>query len=71
MPQLVCDSKLLADIAKDVEIKMSADPGKNVLKNFSVLSSLNEEVGEGAVLCMTSAVIPLDENNKMVPIKVI
>jgi predicted AAA+ superfamily ATPase len=54
-----------------VEIKMSADPGKNALKNFSVLSSLNEEIGEGAVLCMTSAVIPLDENNKMVPIKVI
>ncbi len=54
-----------------VEIKMSADPGKNALKNFSVLSSLNEEIGEGAVLCMTSAVILLDENNKMVPIKVI
>ena len=33
-----------------VEIKMSADPGKNALKNFSVLSSLNEEIGEGAVL---------------------
>lgn len=50
---------------------MSADPGKNALKNFSVLSSLNEEIGEGTVLCMTSAVIPLDENNKMVPINVI
>ena len=54
-----------------VEMKMSADPGKNVLKNFSVLSSLNVDIGEGAVLCMTSAVIPLDENNKMVPIKVL
>ncbi len=54
-----------------VEIKMSADPGKKALKNFSVLSSLNAEIGEGAILCMTSSVIPLDAHNKMIPIKAI
>ncbi len=54
-----------------IEIKMSADPGKKALKNFSVLDSLQEETGEGAVLCMTSSVIPLDEKNKLVPIKAI
>ena len=54
-----------------VEIKMSADPGKNALKNFSVLSSLREKTGEGAVLCMSSSTIPLDANNMMVPIKAI
>ena len=54
-----------------VEIKKSADPGKNALKNFSVLSSLQEELGDGAVLCMASMVIPLDSNNKLVPIKCI
>lgn len=54
-----------------VEIKMSADPGKNALKNFTVLSSLHEETGEGAVLCMSSSTIPLDADNKMVPIKAI
>ena len=54
-----------------VEIKMSADPGKNALKNFTVLSSLREEIGEGAVLCMSSSTIPLDVNNMMVPIKAI
>ena len=54
-----------------VEIKMSADPGKNALKNFSVLGSLHEEIGEGAVLCMTSAVIPLDPDNKMVTIRAV
>lgn len=52
-----------------IEIKKSADPGKGALKNFSVLSELSEEVGEGAVLCMASMVIPLDEKNKLVPIK--
>lgn len=54
-----------------VEIKKSADPGKDALKDFSVLSSLPEEIGEGAVLCMASMVIPLDSSNKLVPIKCI
>jgi len=52
-----------------IEIKKSADPGKEALKNFSVLESLPEEVGDGAVLCMSSMVIPLDAKNKLVPIK--
>lgn len=52
-----------------IEIKKSADPGKGALKNFSVLSQLPEEVGEGAVLCMSSMVVPLDDKNQLVPIK--
>lgn len=54
-----------------VEIKKSADPGKTALKNFSVLSSLPEETGEGAVLCMSSMVIPLDSMNRIIPIGLI
>lgn len=54
-----------------VEIKMSADPGKKAIKNFSVLDSLQEEPAEGAVLCMSSSVIPLDGKNKLIPIKLI
>ncbi|MDE5867149.1 MAG: AAA family ATPase [Lachnospiraceae bacterium] len=54
-----------------VEIKKSADPGRDVLKNFSVLDSLSEETGEGAVICMTPMIIPLDEKNKMIPISCI
>lgn len=52
-----------------IEIKKSAEPGRDVLKNFSVLDSLPEEIGEGAVICLTPMVIPLDEKNKMVPVK--
>lgn len=52
-----------------IEIKKSADPGKGALKNFSILSSLSEEIGEGAVLCMSSMVVPLDGKNKLIPIK--
>lgn len=54
-----------------IEIKKSADPGKDALKNFSVLNSLPEEIGEGAVICMSSMVVPLDEKNKLVPVKCI
>lgn len=51
-----------------IEIKKSADPGKAALKNFSILDSLPEEAGEGAIICMTPMVIPLDAKNKLVPI---
>lgn len=51
-----------------VEIKKSADPGKSALKNFRVLDSLPEEIGEGAVICMTPVTIPLDRKNTLVPI---
>lgn len=54
-----------------IEIKKSADPGRGALKNFSVLESFQEEIGEGTVLCMSSMIIPLDENNKIVPINCI
>ena len=54
-----------------IEIKKSADPGKGAIKNFSVLSSLQEEIGEGGVVCMSSMVIPLDSKNKLIPIGVI
>ncbi len=51
-----------------IEIKKSADPGKEALKNFGILDSLHEKTGEGAVICMTPMIIPLDEKNKLVPI---
>lgn len=51
-----------------VEIKKNADPGKDALKNFSVLQSLNMPIGEGAVVCMSSMTIPLDGKNRMIPV---
>ena len=54
-----------------IEIKKNADPGKNALKNFSVLDSLTEETGNGAVICMSPRVIPLSKKDKIVPIKAI
>lgn len=54
-----------------IEIKKSVDPGKSALKNFSVLDNLPEAIGEGAIICMTPMVIPLDNKNKLVPVKCI
>lgn len=45
------------------------DTGLACYLNFSVLKHIPEQTGEGAVLCMTPMVIPLDEKNKLVPIK--
>ena len=51
-----------------IEIKKSSNPGKDALKNFSVLSSLNKTIGKGAVVCLSSFAIPLDSDNMQVPL---
>ena len=54
-----------------IEIKKSANPGKDALKNFAVLNSLNHEIGEGAVICLSSMPYPLDSKNKVIPVGMI
>ena len=51
-----------------IEIKKSADPGKDALKNFTVLKSLPDKIGEGAVICLSSQLYPLDQMNRVVPV---
>lgn len=51
-----------------IEIKKSADPGKEALKNFNVLESINEETGEGAIICLSSMSYALDKMNKVIPV---
>ena len=54
-----------------IEIKKSANPGNNAIKNFSVVSKFSENVGTGIVLCMTKDIIAIDKNNYFVPIEYI
>lgn len=54
-----------------VEIKKSSSPDKSATKSFSVLKSGERTVGTGAVICMSDLVLPLDENNLIVPSNVI
>lgn len=51
-----------------IEIKKAADPGKDALKNFTVLESFSNEIGKGAVICLASMIYPLDHRNRIVPI---
>ncbi len=50
-----------------VEIKKTAVPDKSALKAFSVLEDAGREVGGGAVICMSDRVLPLNENNFIMP----
>lgn len=49
-----------------VEIKKSASPTKDMIKNFSVLGN-GENVGDGAIICMYDKVQNLDEKNRIIP----
>ena len=54
-----------------IEIKKSANPGKDAIKNFDVANSFEQKRGNGIVLCMTKDIIAYDDNNYMVPIEYI
>lgn len=54
-----------------IEIKKSANPGKDSIKNFDVVKKFSMEVGNGIVLCLRSDIFQIDENNYYVPIEYI
>ncbi len=54
-----------------VEIKKSANPGRNAIKNFDIVDKFGMEVGNGVVLCMVKEIIAIDESNFLVPIECI
>ena len=49
-----------------IEIKKTANPSKDMIKNFKVLESSNE-IGEGGIICMYDKLINLDDKNKVIP----
>ena len=54
-------------ILHPVEIKKTASPDKGAIKAFSTLKSAGRTMGNGAVICMSDVVLPMDENNIIVP----
>ena len=54
-----------------VEIKKASSPDKSAIHAFSVLKNAGREIGNGAVICMSDLVLPLDENNMIVPSNII
>lgn len=54
-----------------VEIKKSANPGREAFKNFEVVKRFNLQVGTGVVLCMINEILALEEDRYFVPIEYI
>lgn len=54
-----------------VEIKQNGNPGREAIKNFSVVSKFGMEVMNGIVLCLCENIYAIDENNYAVPIEYI
>lgn len=54
-----------------VEIKKSANPGKDAVKNFDIVKKFEMNSPNGIVLCLTSNIHTIDEKNYMVPIEYI
>lgn len=59
------------NIIYPIEIKKSANPSKEAIKNFLVTNEFNKEIGNGIVLCMIREIAPIDEQNYFVPIEYI
>jgi predicted AAA+ superfamily ATPase len=54
-----------------IEIKKSANPGKDAFKNFEVVNNFETKRGTGIVLCMVNEIIAFDEEDYLVPIEYI
>lgn len=52
-----------------VEIKKSANPGKDAIKHFSIVENFEMNSPNGIVLCLSKDIHTLDEKNYMVPIE--
>lgn len=59
---LVADGQL-----HPVEIKKSANPGKDAIAAFRLLAAAGKPIGSGAVICCASEYLPLDAKNSIVP----
>lgn len=50
-----------------IEIKKSANPGKDAVAAFRFLANAGKPTGPGAVVCCATEYLPLDGNNSIVP----
>jgi len=54
-----------------VEIKKSANPGKDSIKNFDIVKKFELNSPNGIVICLSKDIHALDEKNYMIPIEYI
>ena len=51
-----------------LEIKKTANPRKDMLKNFKYLEKTNMKIGQGGIICLYDKLMKLDENNYIIPV---
>lgn len=51
-----------------LEIKKTSNPKKEMLKNFECLNKLDKKIGKGGLICLYDRLLPLDENNMVIPL---
>ena len=54
-----------------IEIKKSANPGTEAIKNFNIIDKFGMQVGNGGIICMKEKLLPIDRNNNYIPIELI
>lgn len=55
-----------------LEIKIKPEPDKRDIKNFNMLDDLGDvRIGTGGIICMANTLLPLDENNYIIPLSMI
>jgi predicted AAA+ superfamily ATPase len=54
-----------------LEIKKSANPGRDAVKHFAVLEKTQLEIASGGVMCMCNDLIPIDEHYWFIPVKLL
>ena len=52
-----------------IEIKKSASPKIDTIKNFDVVKKFGVQVGNGGVICMKQDIFPIDKGNNYIPVE--
>lgn len=53
------------------EIKKTASPSKDMIKNFYILEKTKKNIGPGGIICLYPEILPLDIKNNIIPISCI
>ena len=56
------------NVIHPIEIKKTASPDKQDIKNFGTLNRLQKDIGEGGVICLTDSLIPITEKYTGIPV---
>ncbi|MBR3882512.1 MAG: ATP-binding protein [Clostridia bacterium] len=62
---------LYEDNIYPVEIKKNSNPDKDAIKNFNIVKKFEMNSPNGAVICLTKNIHPIDDKNYMIPIEYI